>query len=87
MAGVASAEGLPLELHILPNGNVRFGDGRELNDTQLRAQIRVMMKLPARPEIHIMPEKGGRFADVARVLRDFQQLGFGAHFGFTVYSR
>jgi len=83
----AAASTAPIDLHIKANGLVQFDSGPELNNHELRNQIRILMKKKHRPDIRLVPDHISKYDGVARVLRTFQQEGYGAHFGFTGISK
>jgi biopolymer transport protein ExbD len=72
-----------LELHVLPNGHVRFDRGPELDDAHFAIKIRELMRQNPRPEIRILPNKQAKYDSVAAVLTAFQKAGYGPHFGFV----
>lgn len=74
-------------LHFLGNGLVRIGQGPELDLEQLRAQIRVLKRQSRRPDISLKLDKTIKYADVAGVLKVFQEEEYGPHFGFMGLQR
>jgi len=87
LASNCDAESMPLNLNILPNGHVRFENGPELDQHALRAKIENLMRTEPHPYIRIVPDRHASYDAVAKVLRAFQQMNYGAHFGFTGISK
>ncbi len=82
-ASCCMAQTKPLALSVLPNGHVRFADGPELDISQLRAKVEILMRENPRPEIRILPSKDASYSAVAEVLQTFQEVGYGPLFGFV----
>lgn len=84
IAGDCVAQPAPvLHLHFLADGKVRFDEGPELNNWQLRAKIRALKHEHPRPEIRLVPSKTTPYKEVAKVLRTISQTGYGPHLGFV----
>jgi len=79
----AYAQSAPLQLHVLADGHVRFGDGPELDRKQWQAEIKKLMQLKTRPDLRILPDRKAPFDVVAEFLRDLQHSDYGPHIGFT----
>jgi biopolymer transport protein ExbD len=87
IAGNCTARPAPvLHLLVLADGKVRFDDGPELSNWQLRAKIRALKQEHPRPEIRLVPSKTTPYKEVATVLRTIARTGYGPHLGFAGYA-
>ena len=80
-------KGRVVKVILLTRRRMRFGKGPISHQMQLVPEIRVLMKETPRPKIHLIPEKQAGYYFVADVLRTFQKLGYGPHFGISGISK
>jgi biopolymer transport protein ExbD len=73
--GFAPAFAAPISLWILPNRHVRFNNGPALTNRQLRFKLEEMTQENDCPDVRLRPNKAASYAEVAIVLKQFQQFG------------
>ena len=79
--------GREVEFGLFIRGRLRIDRGPIFHRMQLVPEIRKLMKEKLRPQIRLMPEKQVSYEFLATVLKAFQKLAYGPHFGFTGVSR
>lgn len=81
VTGTALGQGTKT-IEILPNGNVRFDDGPEINRDQLKGELKRIAALKPRPELSMKLPKQANFEAIAHVMNDMMDAGF--RVGFVV---